>query len=308
MPNGTSLDTLLVDQYTGGMNLPNAAQANFVAVANASGTNLDYKTAASAIVSDDTLATALAPNLRGLGLTVDASNNLQTRLRPRKCMMQDFFMSGTFTSGSIGAYGWNLLGVGTPVITYLTGAGIASRKMQMSTSGALNDTAILCLGNTTTIGRVYLSELQLLQSIGLMGAELTSKRWFFGVSSDMAAEPSVATDCFGLMYDSALGANYRIINRAASVGAPVDTGVAVPSNTGELFSIYNAAGSSNWLFYIGNTLLGSVAKASVSAVAVNVGWRLQTLVAATKQYRPIYFGLESQTIGSPASDDTFLEV
>lgn len=307
MPNGTSLDTLLVDQYTGGVNMPNAAQANYVAVANASGTNLDYKTAATAIVSDDTLATALAPNLRGMGLTVDTNHNLQVRPRPRKYIMQDFFITGNTTSGSIGAFGWNLLGVGSPSIVNVSGGSLTARKFSIQTSSSINDTAILCMGSVTTIARVNMQNIQLLQAAGIMGNELTSKRWFFGGMADMAAEPSVATDCFGLMYDSALGTDYKIINRVGSVGVPVSTGVTVPINSNELLSIYLPDGSSTWLFYSGNTLIGSVA-AAVSTASLNLGWRLQTLAAASKIYRPIYFGLESMIAGDYIAGDTFLEV
>jgi hypothetical protein len=38
----TPLDTLLIDQYTGGMNVPLASQAGYVVRANAEGNNVEY--------------------------------------------------------------------------------------------------------------------------------------------------------------------------------------------------------------------------------------------------------------------------
>src|SRR5688572_19412541 len=109
----TPLDLLLIQSFTGGVNMPLAEEVNKLAVA-AVGTdgkmNLAYIAAASAVAGDDTLATALATHLRGLGLTVDSSGNLRTRPRPRRIALQDFFISGTAVSGAIGSLGWHFFG------------------------------------------------------------------------------------------------------------------------------------------------------------------------------------------------------
>lgn len=71
-----ALDTNLVDAYTGGVNLPNASQANQVAVANPQGNNLAYKPAATAFTIDGSVAAALAPMLLPL-LACFTSINIQ---------------------------------------------------------------------------------------------------------------------------------------------------------------------------------------------------------------------------------------
>lgn len=296
-------------EFSGGTPMPTTeeATAGYIpqAALDAVGEpTLIYGPATDIIAADDTLATALAPTLRGVGLTVDASGNLQVRARPRKCVLQDYFITGGLTTGTIGTLAWNLGGVGTPAVSSIATQGLAARKLIINVTSSANDRTSLTWGQTESSTRLLLSDVRLVQTVHKFATHLATKRWFFGFSSNFATEPSAAADCLGIYYDSAVSANYRIINRVGSAGAAVDTGVAAPSDTHELVTVYLVG--STYQFYIGNTLIGSVS-AAVSTAGMNVGYRVETLAGTTRVHHVAYFGFESVQLSGAADDDTFLE-
>lgn len=246
----------------------------------------------------------LADSLRGVGLT-QAGGKLLTRQRPRSAQFRDYFVSGNNASASIGALGWNLLGVGTPAFARANPTVMgSSNRATLSTSGASNDRTSLVLGETESRDILPAADLGVCQCVWNFNAGLTSKRVFFGLLDSFANEPSAAGDCLGIYYDSAVSANYQIIARSGSSGTPTDTGVAVPSNTAELITIHQHSPGS-FRFYTGNTLLGTIAS-GIPTNAGNVGFRVETLTAATRSINVGYFGLEA-TAGGAYDDDAFLE-
>lgn len=309
----TPLDTLLIDAYTGGVNMPTAVQAaaNYVARAYQDGSgnvNIEYVPASTAYAADSAVAAALAPLLRGTGLTV-ASNKLQPRQRPRSMQIKDHFVGGATTSGAIGALGWNLLGSGTPVYSRIGASGSSlssSSKAQLTTSASTNDRTVLCLGETESRTILAPSEITIAQCTWNHNAVLTSHRVFFGFSADFAVNSAAVSDCIGIYYDSAVSPNYQIIARAGSVGSPTMTSAVVPSNTAELVTIMQPT-AGTFQFYIGNTLIGTIAS-GIPTNALNVGVRLETLTTAARTVRLGYFGLECNGIAQANDDDTFLEV
>jgi len=78
----------------------------------------------------------------------------------------------------------------------------------------------------------------------------------------------------------------------------------VPANSAELISIYQPT-AGTFLFYTGNTLIGSIAS-GVPTAAMNVGWRLEALAATARTVNIGYFGLEAVAANS-YDDDAFLE-
>src|SRR5688572_26906760 len=246
----------------------------------------------------------LADSLRGVGLS-QVGGKLLTRQRPRSAQLRDYFLSGTNTSGSIGALGWNLLGVGTPAYARSnpTVMGSSNRGL-LSTSGATNDRTCLVLGETESRDILSPTDLNNCQCVWNFNAGLTLKRVFFGLLDSFANEPSAANDCLGIYYDSAVGANYQIISRSGGAGIPTNTAVAVPSNTAELITIHQHTPGS-FRFYTGNTLLGTISS-GISGSAMNVGFRVETLTAATRSINIGYFGLDA-TAGGAYDDDAFLE-
>ncbi len=245
-------------------------------------------------------------NLRGIGMT-RVGIALTPRLRPRKAQVQDYFMSGNTTSGSIGALGWNLLGTGTP--SYIRGNATvmgASSRGEITTSAVANDRTVLTLGETETRDIIPPTDLDFLQCVVNQDATLTSKRFFFGLMGTFATEPATAVDCLGIYYDSAVSPNYQIIARAGSAGSPTNTGVAVPSATAELLTILRLADDS-YEFYSGNTLLGTISAGVADATAMNVGFRVETLTAAARHVNVGYFGMSARA-SAAFDDDAFLEV
>ncbi len=245
--------------------------------------------------------------LRGVGLTMDSAGRLAPRTRPRMQSLKDSFVTGNTTSGSIGELGWNLNGVGTPVLTRVDVASLgSSNKLTLTTSAALNDRSSLTLGETETRKVAALSgngQLNLMQCIWKLPS-LTNVRAFFGLSSNFATEPSAAVDALGIYYDSAVSPNYQIISRSSSVGSPVNTGVAVPSNVAELITILQPT-LGTFQFYSGNTLLGTISS-GLTANALNAGFRVETLTTVLKSLHIGYFDFEASSAAA-FDDDTFLE-
>jgi hypothetical protein len=242
---------------------------------------------------------------RGVGMTVVGAT-LAPRLRPRAVQLQEYFISGNLVSGSIGSLGWNLLGTGTP--SYARGVPSimgSSGRGELTTSAAVNDRAVLVLGETESRDILPPTDLNFLQCVVNQDAVLTNKRFFFGLQDTMASEPSAATANLGIYYDSAVSPNYQIIARTGAAGTPTNTGVAVPSTTAELLTILRVA-DDNYQFYSGNTLLGTITSGVSDATAMAVGFRVETLSTASKHVNIGYFGLDARAT-SAYDDDTFLE-
>lgn len=300
----TNLDLQLIDAYTGGVNLPSASQANLVCVANAAGTNLAYKTAASAFTIDGSVAAALAPQLRGVGLTVDVNNKLAPVPRPRTLSLQDYFIGGTLTSGNIGTLGWNLFGTGTPAISLISG-NLGNRMVRLTTTAGATDSAILCLGASVTGSICQPGDANRVQASMRLPA-LTSRRVFFGFSSDFSVSPAAAAECLGIMFDSTVSAsNWLRVSRSASAGAPADNGIAALNNSRELITIYQPT-SGVFQLYSGNTLLGTL-NTNISASALNLGFAVYntTTTVATGDFGA--FNFYAPAIAGVLDDDAFLE-
>lgn len=245
--------------------------------------------------------TPSASDLRGVGLTVSASK-LATRLRPRKLELFDPFVLGGTASAQIGLLGWNLLGVGTPTFSITTGSLETSTGL-LSTSGATADTAILNLRDTTSSVWTKASEIDLVQAVVRLGGTLSTKRVFFGLSSDLATEPASMANGIGFFYDSAVSANWRAICRSGSVGAAVDSALAVPSDTLQLLSIHQPT-PGTFAFWIGSNLVASI-NANVPTANMALGFRLETLANSSAAVRLNKFVLNANVGAVSASDSQF---
>jgi hypothetical protein len=300
----TNLDVQLIDAYTGGVNLPSASQANQVAVANPQGNNLAYKPAAEAFTIDGSVAAALAPLLRGIGLTVDSNNKLAPVPRPRTLQLQDYFIGGTLTSGNIGTLGWNLFGTGTPAISLISG-NLGNRMVRLTTTSGATDSAILCLGATAAGSICQPGDVNRLQASMRLPA-LTARRVFFGFSSDFSVSPAAAAECLGVMFDSTISAtNWLRVARSASTGAPADNGIAALNNSRELITLYQPV-AGTYQLYSGNNLLGTLnTNISVSALNIGIAVYNTTTTAANADFGA--FNFYAPSIGGVLDDDAFLE-
>lgn len=304
----TDLDVLLIDGYTRGVNMPSTSNAGQLVLVNDEGNNFIFEDAADAVGVDGTLSAALAPLLRGTGLTVTSGNVLQSRQRPRLLQIQDYFLGGNLTSGSIGSLGWNLLGSGTPAISnaaIITSLFNGGRKT-LATSGSTNDHTVLCLGTTETTRIATAADITILQQVGLHSA-VSTKRWFFGLLDNMGTEPASASNVLGIYYDSAVSPNYQVIARVSGSGSPTVTSSAVPTSTDQLITMLQPT-AGTFQFYIGNTLVGSI-NSGVPTISMNLGWRLETLSGAIKSAQLGYFNMICKApSGNVYESDTFLEV
>ncbi len=297
-------------EFSGGFPAPTAEECAASALCRATldavgEPSLEYVAATDAVTADGTLSAALAPFLRGIGLTVDGSNALRPRLRPRLCAEQDFFTGGSAVSGSIGKLGWNLLGTGTPAASRQNPVGFASaQKLEPATSASVNDRTCLLLGDSETRGVSEAASVKLLQCVWRLDNVLTSKRLFFGLMDDFGVEPAANANCLGIYYDSAVSPNWQLIARAASAGSPVVSSAVVPANTAELVSLYQPV-AGTWQFYLGNTLLGSISS-GIPTPTMGIGFRLETLAVASKTFQVAYYGHEIAAAGA-FDDDAFLE-
>jgi hypothetical protein len=295
------LDALLGQIYSGGVRIALSKGINFSnglqAVLNQTTKVVDVSTVPSA---PD--AAVLAPLLRGTGLTV-TSDRLVVRARPRLVAIQEWFVSGNTTSGSIGTLGWNLLGTGTPAYTRVNNnAGSLAGSGQIATSASANNRSTLLLGESETREVFVLNNLQILQfELGLVAT--ATRRDFVGMQADYSQDPLAATDCLGFAYDSAVGPNWFAVARAAGLGTPINTGIAA-STSRALFTLLQLT-PGTVTFHAGDTLVHT-ASSGLPTVGMNVGFRVETLAAAAAQLRPGYFGVEIGLGGAHASDN-FLE-
>ncbi len=226
--------------------------------------------------------------------------------RPRDCFLQDYFCSGGTTSGTIGALGWGLFGAGTPAVTRNSAGLNSANKLTLTTTAAANDRTTVCLSNSESGDVVDPQEFSVLQAIWNFNAVLTDKRVYFGLAASLTPAPGASTDAIGLLYDSSVGGNYLLLARAGSAGSAVDSGVAVPSNTPELLTIWQST-PGVYRFYVGNRLLGTITgNTLIPNVPLNCGFRLETLTTAAKTQRVGYFGLRAMNLVSPFNDDEFL--
>jgi hypothetical protein len=248
---------------------------------------------------------------RGVGLTVAGSvttspsmTTLSVRPRLRRPLMQDYFVGGNLVTGSIGALGWNLLGTGTPVVSRNNG-NFNTRTLNLDTSASSGNVSALVLGDTLTRGVANPVEMTIIQGSWDFNNDLATVRRFFGFSSDFGADPTGVVSGLGIIQDSTLGPNYYLIGRSASAGAPIDTGVPVPANTGELVSMVKPGGSQSntWSFYSGSTLLGATDQLGAN---MNLGFRVETLTAGSKRWRLGGFLATGDIVGT-LDDDSFLE-
>lgn len=295
------LEALFGKAFTSGVSIPLSKGLNFTSGLAAS---LNPSTKQIDVVAAPTQANAntLAPLLRGAGLTVDSSGKLATRARPRNFQLQDYFLSGNTTTGSIGALGWNLLGSGSPTAVRVstTSVGLPATRLNVTTSALGRST--LCLGDAENRRITFASQVDILQ-YAASAVSITAMRQFYGMAEDFSQEPSAMTHALGIYYDSAVSANYQIIARAAGVGAPVVTGTAAAVNTPQLVTLLRSG--TTWLFYLGNTLVGSIAS-GIPTTAMNIGVRAEDLSGGTSVSLG-YFGMSAQVAGA-FDDDTFLEL
>lgn len=226
--------------------------------------------------------------------------------RPRDAHLQDWFASGNTTSGSIGALGWNLAGT---LATYAR-ASVAlnsSSKGTLTTGIVTNDRAVLTLGDTESRDVVDPQDFTFLQAAWNFNTVLTNKTAFFGLGANFATAPASMTDALGFFYDSSVGANYLLLARAGSAGSAVDSGVAAPSNTSELLTIWQQT-PGFYRFYIGNRLIGTLTgNTLIPNVPLNCGFRVATLTVAAKSMRLGYFGLRAMSLTGALDDDEFLK-
>lgn len=293
-------------EYLGGITKPTSDDVGKLAVVrldSLSRPNLSYETQTAA-VADNTFASTLAQHLRGTGLTVDGNSNLAPRPRPRRLQLSDHFFGGGLTSGGIGALGWNLLGAGTPAYSRTSGATAAIARGSIDTTNVANDRTSMLLGTAENLTLISAAELDLLQCVMSpgSGAALNTKRIFFGLSSNFATEPSTMANGLGIYYDSAVGPNWQIIARASSSGSPVDSGVAA---TGTQLVWMQQATPGTWVFYVGNTAIGSISS-GIPTGGLGVGWRVETLAATARSCGVGYFGM-SGNIAGVFDDDAALE-
>lgn len=296
----TPLDLSLIGAYTGGVNMPRESEALYLARVNAAGNNLEYLPAADAVTADGALAAALAPLLRGGGLTVDASNKLALRPRPRHLQVQDHFID-TNTTGTIGQLGWSLLG-GATITRAVNGNLTQNTRLRLVSPTA--GIGGLTLGNGNSFGIASNAQLGNIQA-GIATPNISvPPTWSvgFGWSDSRNVVFPSAEDCAAI-YATNTTPNWQAIVRQGSSGSPVDTGVLV-STALSLVTIQRAG--NDMRFYIGNTLAATIPAIPNSNVApcfISVSG-----TPATQTEMPIgYFGWDVE-LGGYISDDDFLEV
>jgi len=227
--------------------------------------------------------------------------------RPRQLEIQDYFISGGITTGTIGALGWGLNGVGTPAVTRNSVSLTSSAKLSLTTSGAANDRSSLTLGSAegTTISAP--EDVFLTQGIFDFNSDTTNKRVFFGFATSMATAPASVANSLGFLYDSSVDGNIYTIHRFGSTGTATTTGIAASAAAGSLFTIWQVT-PTTYELRIGGTVVATIPQnLNVSTLPLSIGWRLETLAAAAKTIRIGYFGMSSVTLDGPYDDDEFLK-
>lgn len=229
--------------------------------------------------------------------------------RARDLVLQDWFVSGGTTSGTIGALGWNLNGVGTPAVSRNAVGLTSGTKLSLTTSGAANDRSSLTLGTGEGTTIAAPEDVFALQSIFDFNSDTANKSFFFGFASSMATAPASVANSLGFLFDSASAVsstNILTIHRFGSTGTATDTGIAATAASGALFTIWQV-GPQVYELRIGATIVATIAQnLNVSTLPLAVGFRLQTLTAAAKTMRLGYFGLTSVPLDGSFDDDNFL--
>lgn len=293
-------------EYLGGLTKPTADDVGKLAVValdSLGKPNFEYLEQ-TASVADDTFASTLAPFLRGVGLTVDSSNNLKPRARPRRFELVERFIGGTTTSGNVGQNGWSIVGVGTPSVTRVSGDLQSSSKLTLSSSGAANDIAALVLGETASRTVAASAQTELIHLVHNANSDLTNKRFFFGFSTDFAVAPTAASGCLGFFFDQGVSDNWQLIGRSGGVGSPSVTSTAFGGGA-EILTVHRV--STTYNFYSGNTSIGSLSSGTPTG-AMNFGVWMQNINAAVHTHRLGGIWLVSDLLTGAYDDDAFLEV
>jgi hypothetical protein len=178
--------------------------------------------------------------LRGANFAVDESGRLSPSACSRRYFDWDYFISGASTSGRIGRMGWTLLGLGTPAFVRQNASLSSPAKARLETSDVAGNFSTLTLGNIAGRQAIMPTSMPIVQWAWRMGGSIANKRVFFGWTANFSQNPFVVnTNVFGVFYDPLLSPNYLVLNKINNFASftPIDTGVAVPPNSGELFSI-----------------------------------------------------------------------
>lgn len=177
--------------------------------------------------------------LRGVNLEVDALGRLNPCARSGRYFDWDYFCSGNNASGTIGRMGWTLLGTGTPAFTRISSTLSSPSKAILSTSNVNGNTSSLTLGDSTGKAVGAPVETVMMQWAWRMNNSLATKRVFYGWCNNFGINPNTSNvNAFGVFYDSSVSPNYIIINKNGNAfSQSFDTGVAVPQNSGQLFTI-----------------------------------------------------------------------
>lgn len=177
--------------------------------------------------------------LGGVNLTTDDAGRLSPCARSRRFFDWDWFCTGNEVSGQIGRMGWTLLGTGTPAYTRLSSPLSGVAKARLSTSATTAHLSTLTLGQAAN--RLIANPLDVpsLQWAWRMSGSVATKRAFFGWNSNLNNNPNTNNaNVFGVFFDSGLSPNYFILNKNGNASSfPIDTGVVVPANAGQLFTM-----------------------------------------------------------------------
>lgn len=286
-------DLIIPDNSIAAVKLINAAAAPSVLGASVNGPFAEMSQA------------TLAGLLRGVGLTVDSTGKLRPIYRPRRFELIERFIGGGVTSGAIGAYNWHLLGTGTPVFARINGDLQSSSRASLTTSGAANDTAVLCLGEALnrTVGSAALSPR--LHFVHNFNSDTANKRAFFGWSTNFGDLPTAVSGCIGFLYDSGVSGNWQIIGRSGGVGTPTVTAQAIPPGAAELLTIHQSA-PGIYDFYSGATLIGTISSGAPTG-AMNLGIWIQNINAASHNQRLGGIWMTAEGFAGAYDDDAFLE-
>lgn len=227
--------------------------------------------------------------------------------RARQLAVQDWFISGGTTSGTIGALGWGLNGVGTPAVTRNSVDLDSTNRLSLTTSAASNDRSSLTLGNAEATTISAPENVAVLQGLFDYNSDTANKRFFFGFATSMATAPASVANSLGFLFDSSADAtNLHTIHRFGSTGTSTSTGIAASAAEGKMLTIWQVT-PTTYELRVGGTVVATIPQnLNVTTLPLAIGWRLETLTTAAKTIRIGYFGLESVTLGAAYDDDEFL--
>lgn len=203
--------------------------------------------------------------------------------------LHDRFMSGNNTSGSIGALGWLLLGVGTPATSRSNGDGSGIRRI--ATSSSSSDLTALSLGDTATREIIAPSKVAILQFV-VSSPGLSDRAHFVGLTED-CTDLAAPARALGFFYDDAESPNWHVWARDAGSGDPVDTGVILNAATTYVLTIHQHEFGS-FRMYVNSTLVATLAD-DIPASACNVAAVTMTQAAAASQLDLLYFGMSGSS-------------